>query len=218
MEHLSVIQTFTVYVLPILFAITVHEVAHGWMAKKLGDKTAYILGRITLNPFKHIDLIGTVLVPLIMMLFGGVIFGWAKPVPINFANLRNPRRDVALVSLAGPLSNLIMAFFWALIAKIGILAQTRYNLNLAEIFVFMGQAGIQVNLVFMILNLIPIPPLDGGRILSMLLPLKMFLKFNRLEPYGFFILLILLGLGVLNYIIVPCMLFFSKIIFGLFGL
>lgn len=216
MEHLSVIQTLTVYVLPVLFAITIHEVAHGWVAHRLGDKTAYILGRITLNPFKHIDLIGTILIPAILMLFGGVIFGWAKPVPINFGNLHNPRRDIALVSLAGPFSNFIMAILWALVAKIGTLLQPHYNWT--DIFIFMGQAGIQVNLIFMILNLIPIPPLDGGKILSMLLPFKIFLKFNRLEPYGFFILLILLGTGVLNYIIIPSIVFFSNLIFKLFGL
>lgn len=218
MEHLSSIQTFTVYVLPILFAITVHEVAHGWMAYKFGDKTAYILGRMTLNPFKHIDLIGTILVPSILMLFGGFIFGWAKPVPINYNNLRNPRRDIALVSFAGPFSNFIMAILWALIAKAGTLLQTHYNYDWLEVFILMGQVGIQVNLVFMILNLIPIPPLDGGKILSMLLPKKVFFIFNRIEPYGFFILLILLGTGILNYLIFPAVGFLSNYIAILLGL
>jgi Zn-dependent protease len=218
MEQLSAIQTFTVYILPILFAITVHEVAHGWVASKLGDKTAYFLGRITLNPFKHIDLIGTILVPTILMLFGGIIFGWAKPVPVNFSNLKHLRRDVILVSFAGPFSNLIMALIWALIAKIGLLLQMHFTWFWPNALIFMGHAGIQINLVFMLLNLIPIPPLDGGRIFLSILPTKVAIKFSHIEPYGFIILLILLGAKVLNYLIYPSMIFLSNYIVYLFRL
>ena len=216
MEQLSTVQVFIVYILPILFAITVHEVAHGWAASKLGDKTAYLLGRITLNPLKHIDLIGTILVPAILMLFGGVVFGWAKPVPVNFSNLKHRRRDVILVSFAGPFSNFIMALMWALVAKIGILLQIHYSWFWPNALVFMGHAGIQINLVFMILNLIPIPPLDGGRIFLAILPAKIAAKFSRIEPYGFIVLLVLLGTRLLNYIIYPSVIFLSRYIAYLF--
>ena len=218
MDQLSGIQLFTVYILPILFAITVHEVAHGWVASKLGDKTAYLLGRISLNPLKHIDLIGTILVPLMLMWFGGVVFGWAKPVPVNFANLKHLRRDVVLVSFAGPFSNFIMALMWAVVAKIGMLLHMHYSLLWPNALVFMGQAGIQINLVFMFLNLIPIPPLDGGRIFLAMLPTKIAIKFGRVEPYGFIILLLLLGTRVLNYMIYPPVIFLSKYIIYLFHL
>jgi Zn-dependent protease len=217
MEQLSTVQTFTIYILPILFAITIHEVAHGWMASKLGDKTAYILGRITLNPFKHIDLIGTILVPTMLMLFGGVVFGWAKPVPVNFSNLKHPHRDVALVSLAGPFSNFIMTILWAGIAKVGLLLlQLNYPWLWPNALIFMGHVGVQINLIFMILNLIPIPPLDGSRIFLALLPIKIAKKMGRIEPYGFIFLLILLGTRVLDYIIYPPVIFLSSFITFLF--
>ena len=202
MDDLSAVQRFAVWVLPVLFAITVHEVAHGWVAMKLGDTTAKMMGRLTLNPLKHIDPIGTVLVPGILMLIGGFVFGWAKPVPVNWDNLSSPRRDMALVALAGPFANLIMALFWAFLLGIG--------LNLAENqdswmypLVLMGGAGISINLVLMVLNLLPILPLDGGRVLNSLLPPAIARKYALLENYGLFIVLGLLYFGVLSWLLSP---------------
>ncbi|MFH1334079.1 MAG: site-2 protease family protein, partial [Pseudomonadota bacterium] len=169
MMQFTMIQKVAIWILPLLFGITVHEVAHGWVASRLGDKTAQRLGRLTLNPIKHIDWLGTVLVPFVLLLISPVVFGWAKPVPVTQQNLRHPRRDMALVALAGPLSNLIMAFIWGFIMKIGtwlMPVTSQIGVPLA----LMGQAGIFVNVMLMVLNLIPIPPLDGGRVVSNLLP------------------------------------------------
>lgn len=199
----NTVQQVAVWVLPVLFAITVHEVAHGWVAKKLGDPTAMMMGRLTLNPFKHIDPIGTVLVPLILLLLpGGFIFGWAKPVPVTWKNLRNPKKDMALVAIAGPVANLLMAIFWAIVLKIGILLSVQSDSQ----FMFLvaaGIAGIFINAILMILNLLPLPPLDGGRILVSVLPGPLAWKVSRLEPYGFFILVALLATGILGIIIGP---------------
>lgn len=217
MMHLSLIQKIVVYALPLLFAITVHEVAHGWVASKLGDKTAQILGRLTLNPIKHIDMIGTIIVPLILLALGGFIFGWAKPVPINPQNFKNPRRDLALVSISGPFSNLIMAFIWAAIMKLGIYLYG-IGLHAALPVVLMGQAGIFINLILMILNLIPIPPLDGGHFVSCLLPGRIAYYYDRIEPYGFLILLILIATRILSLIFTPLLILFYRLIASLFGL
>jgi len=217
MDHLSTLQKFAVWVLPVLFAITVHEVAHGWIASKLGDKTALIMGRLTLNPLKHIDLIGTILVPAILLMLGGIVFGWAKPVPVTYENLNKPKRDMAIVAAAGPFSNLIMAIIWAGIAKLGVvLYQAGFAWALA--IVLMGQAGILINLLLMAINLIPIPPLDGSRIVSGFLPNKASLVYNRLEPYGFFILLFLLITGILGLIISPIISLLFRLIAIIFGL
>lgn len=218
MNQLSLPQTFAIWVLPVLFAITVHEVAHGWLASKLGDKTALIMGRITLNPIKHIDPIGTILVPAILLFLGGFIFGWAKPVPVTWSNLNKPKRDMALVALAGPFSNLLMAIAWALIAKLGLVLSGSYNQPWTLGIQYMGQAGIIINLMLMFLNLIPIPPLDGGRVLSALLPNRWSAKLDRLEPYGFFILLILLAVGALKYILFPPMFYTESFITSLLGI
>lgn len=203
MMSFNTVQQVAVWVLPVLFAITVHEVAHGWVAKKLGDPTAMMMGRLTLNPFKHIDPIGTVLVPLILLLLpGGFIFGWAKPVPVTWKNLRNPKKDMALVAIAGPVANLLMAIFWAIVLKIGILLSVQSDSQ----FMFLvaaGIAGIFINAILMILNLLPLPPLDGGRILVSVLPGPLAWKVSRLEPYGFFILVALLATGILGVIIGP---------------
>lgn len=215
MQQLSILQLFAIWVLPVLFAITVHEVAHGWVASKLGDKTALALGRLTLNPFKHIDLIGTVLVPGLLLVMGtGFIFGWAKPVPVNWSNLKNPKRDMALVALAGPVSNFLMALLWAILLKTGLTVASGGN-RIGVFLSLMGQAGILINLVLMVLNLIPIPPLDGSRVVASFLKGQLAVAYDRLEPYGFFIILILLAMGVLRYIIGPPVIFLRDFIFSL---
>lgn len=218
----NLLQNIVIWALPVLFAITVHEVAHGWMASKLGDKTAFIMGRLTLNPLRHIDLVGTIVVPLLLLLFssffGGapIIFGWAKPVPVSYANLNKPKRDMALVAAAGPLSNLLMAVIWALIAKLGILLSSTGSLGL--FVVLMGQAGIVINIVLMVLNLIPIPPLDGSRIVAGFLPRRLVQKYYRLEPYGFVILLVLLITRTLGSIIFPLVIGMVSLISWVFGI
>ncbi len=189
MDELGLIQKIIVWSLPVIFAITVHEVAHGWVAKKLGDSTADKLGRLTLNPLKHIDLMGTLIVPGLMLTFTGFVFGWAKPVPVNMMNLGKPRRDMAIVALAGPVSNFLMALGWALFIRIAI------AIDIAEVSVYMlyvGIAGIMINLVLALLNLLPIPPLDGSRIMAWLLPDALARYYVLLEKYGFYILVIMM--------------------------
>ncbi len=203
MEELSLMQRIAVWALPVLFAITVHEVAHGWAARKLGDPTAMMLGRLTLNPMKHIDPVGTVLLPLLMLVFKlPFIFGWAKPVPVTWENLRHPKRDMALVAVAGPLSNLLMAVFWAGIMKLGISLGSMPG-DVAQFMIYMGGAGIFINVILLVLNLLPIPPLDGGRVLSGLLPGPWAWQLNRVEPYGMIILVLLLVSGLLSSILYP---------------
>ena len=210
----TIIYTIAVWAIPVLFAITLHEVAHGWIANKLGDSTARMLGRLTVNPLKHIDPIGTILVPLVMVLLQtGFVFGWAKPVPINYNNLKNPRKDMAIVAVAGPLANLAMAIFWALVFKFGM---TLGSTNLGEGIMAMGKAGILINLVLFVFNLLPIPPLDGGRVLSAVVPPAVSDVLDRIEPYGFFIVIVLLYFGVLNVILNPVIGFFMHTIGSLF--
>lgn len=197
MQELNMIQLLVVLAPPLLLAITLHEVAHGWMALRCGDTTAKDLGRLSLNPLRHIDPIGTVLVPALLAVFGGFIFGWAKPVPVNYHRLRQPKRDMALVALAGPGSNLIMALGWGLVAVTG------HSLGdtlpwLGEPLLLMGVAGIDVNVMLGVLNLVPIPPLDGSRVLVGILPDRYGLAMARMEPYGLIILVLLLTSGVLN--------------------
>lgn len=207
MYELSLIQKIAISIIPILFAITVHEVAHGWVAHKLGDPTARMLGRLTLNPIKHIDPVGTILVPGILLLLGGFIFGWAKPVPITWQNLKNPRRDTALVAVAGPLSNLLMAIFWSIMFRVAIGLHPQ-PVNFAFALLTMSQIGVIINIVLMVLNLIPCPPLDGSRVVSSFLPPKVAYQYERIEPYGFFILLGLLATGILQRIMMPFIEFF----------
>ena len=203
---LNVVQLIAIYALPVILAITLHEAAHGYVAMRFGDMTAYSAGRVSLNPIRHIDPVGTVALPLALLalakLFGGggILFGWAKPVPVNFANLRHPKRDMLWVAAAGPTSNLCMALLWAILVKIAISVPNAYfSLPLA----LMGAAGVFVNVIFMVLNLMPLPPLDGGRILVSLLPHRMAYAVSRLEPYGLIILLVLLFTGVLGHVLWP---------------
>lgn len=198
---MSIIQMITVWVLPVLFAITLHEVAHGWVANFFGDSTAARSGRLSLNPLRHIDLVGTIVVPAVMILIpGNFIFGWAKPVPVNVMQLGKPKRDMTIVAAAGPLSNLVMALLWAVIIKSCILS-ARNGSGYAEFFVYMGAAGVVINLMLMVLNLLPIPPLDGGRILAGIVPNNFSNVLHKTEPYGFFILIGLLVLGLLGKLI-----------------
>ncbi len=190
-----------VFALPVLFAITLHEAAHGYVAKHFGDMTAYAAGRVSLNPLRHVDLIGTILVPLVSLLVADILFGWAKPVPVNFSNLHRPKQDMLWVAAAGPLSNLVMALGWACVYKFGMAYAPAYHV-LAWL-VFVGVCGIFVNVIFMVLNLLPLPPLDGGRIMVSLLPQRLAWRFAKIEPYGFVILIALLLTKVLGYILWP---------------
>jgi len=202
MEALNNIQLLTVIMLPVLFAITVHEAAHGWMANRLGDSTAKMLGRVTLNPLRHIDLVGTLIVPMATFWLTGFLFGWAKPVPINGRNLRQERRDLALVALAGPGANLVMGMLWGLVAQGG-LAFLDTSPWLAVPLVYMGAIGVFINVLLMVLNLFPLVPLDGGRLLNALLPSTWSAGFSRLEPYGLILLLALLVTGLLGNLLFP---------------
>lgn len=199
MLELSLVQKIAIWVVPVVLGITVHEVAHGWIASRLGDKTAMMLGRLTLNPMKHIDPMGTILIPALLLLMNaGFIFGYAKPVPITWQNLGQPKRDMALVAVAGPLSNLLMAGAWALLIRLALLLGED-----GTALAYMGVAGITINTILMILNLLPLPPLDGGRVMTGLLPGPWAYQFSRIEPYGFFILIGLLVTGVLGLILWP---------------
>jgi Zn-dependent protease len=200
--ELTLIQKIAIGLLPILLAVTVHEAAHAYAANFFGDGTAKFLGRMTLNPIKHIDILGTVIIPLTMFILTSFVFGWAKPVPVNAQNFKNPRRDMALVALAGPASNIVMAFAWAGITAFGV-AGLSSSAWYAEPLALMGQIGIFVNILLAVFNLLPLPPLDGGRVLVAVLPPNAANTVSRLEPWGFPILLLLLFTGVLSFVLSP---------------
>ena len=202
MPEFSLVQKIIIYSIPVIFAITVHEVAHGWVASKLGDQTARMMGRLTLNPFKHIDPVGTILVPIVMLIFTPFLLGWAKPVPVDWRNLRKPCHDMAWVAVAGPAANLLMLIFWTLLLKVMLLSGVAEQ-NYALPFVAMSMAGIFINITLMVLNLIPIPPLDGSRIVSALLPARLSIIYNRLEAYGMMIVLLLMFTGILSDLFMP---------------
>ncbi len=214
----NILRQLSIWAIPVLFAITVHEVAHGWMAWKRGDPTAMLMGRLTLNPLKHIDPFGTILLPAMLLLFHSpFLFGYAKPVPVNFAGLRDPKRDMVLVAIAGPVANLLMAAFWTLVLWLGV----HFASNLpyfAEPLQLMGQAGILINGVLFLFNLIPIPPLDGGRVAVGLLPQHASQVLSRVEPYGFIILIVLLFTGILWTVLGPAFELFQGFFFRLGGL
>jgi Zn-dependent protease len=213
--ELTLIQKIAVFALPVIFAITLHEAAHGYVARYFGDMTAAAAGRITANPVRHIDPVGTILVPLIILvtskLLGGgtILFGWAKPVPVNFANLRRPKQDMLWVAAAGPGMNLVMAVFWALMIQLGHALGSGFA---STPLMLMGAAGVFINVILMALNLIPLPPLDGGRIAVSLLPMRQAIRFSRIEPYGLFILLGLLFTGVLGIILWPVITLFIGLV------
>ena len=213
------VQTVAIYALPVLFAITLHEAAHGYVARHFGDMTAHAQGRISLNPARHVDLVGTILVPILILavskLFGGagLLFGWAKPVPVNYSALRRPRQNMLWVAAAGPAANLAMALAWAGLLKFADLLPANY---FTQPMLLMGRAGDEINVILMVLNLLPILPLDGGRIVASLLPHRLAWGYAKLEPWGFPILLLLLFAGVLGVILGPAVTFSYRVIGTLF--
>jgi len=219
--ELTLIQKIAVFALPVIFAITLHEAAHGYVARYFGDMTAAAAGRISVNPLKHIDPVGTILVPLVILLTskllggGAILFGWAKPVPVNFAHLRRPKQDMLWVAAAGPGINFVMAVFWALMIQLGHALGSGFA---GAPLMLMGAAGVFINVILMALNLIPLPPLDGGRIAVSLLPLKQAIQFSKLEPYGLFILLALLFTGILGIVLWPLISLFIGLVALVTGL
>lgn len=208
------IALLAIAALPMIFAITLHEAAHGYVARYFGDPTAYQMGRISLNPIRHIDLVGTILVPAATLLFGGILFGWAKPVPVDYSRLRHPREDMRWVALAGPGVNLLMAFGWAILLKVGLSTNNYFSVPMEE----MARIGVSINLMLMAINLVPILPLDGGRVLFSLLPPAAAQSYGRSEPYGLPILLLLLVTGLLGVIIMPLIQLAGRLISTIFFL
>ena len=209
------IQTVALGAIPVLFAITMHEAAHGYVARHFGDMTAYQAGRISLNPLHHIDPFGTILLPLLTFAMGGILFGWAKPVPVNFAALRHPKKDMLWVAVAGPASNLAMALGWAFLYKMGLMFPENY---FSDPLLGMSMIGININVVLMVLNLLPLPPLDGGRVAVSLLPRRQAFQLAKIEPYGMFILIFLAMTSILGLILSPLVNLVFKFILLIFGI
>jgi Zn-dependent protease len=207
------LETAVLYVVPVVLAITLHEAAHGYVARVFGDQTAWMLGRVTLNPIKHIDPVGTVLVPgVLYLMHAPFLFGWAKPVPVNFGNLGHPKRDMIFVAGAGPMANLVMALFWAFVAHLAlgpVASDGMYS---------MAQIGIAINLMLMVLNLLPVPPLDGGRIAVGILPMRAAAALARVEPYGFIVIVVLLVTGLLGDLLRPLYRVALELLYALTGL
>jgi Zn-dependent protease len=214
MQFDQLIQLVAIAAIPILFAITLHEAAHGYAAKHFGDLTAYREGRISLNPLDHIDPFGTILLPILTLWLGGVLFGWAKPVPVNFGALRHPKKDMFWVALAGPATNFFMALGWGLVARLAMGIDGYF----AEPMMEMAQIGIKINVVLIALNILPLPPLDGGRIAVSLLPHKQAYQLARLEPYGMFILIVMVMTPILGWVLMPTMTVLEWLINLIFGL
>ena len=215
--ELTLVQKIAIWALPVIFAITVHEAAHGYAARALGDNTAAAAGRLSLNPLRHIDLIGTVILPAVLLMLGGFLFGWAKPVPVDFRNLRRPRRDMALVAAAGPASNLVMAIAWGLLLKLAITVDPAAQTAWMGVR-YMAVAGVAINLVLMVLNLIPLPPLDGGRVVTGVLPARAAYRYAQLERYGLIILIVLLATGLLSEIMFWPLAISEFLLYSLLGL
>ncbi|VAW55929.1 FIG004556: membrane metalloprotease [hydrothermal vent metagenome] len=201
---------------PIVMAITLHEVAHGWVALKLGDPTAKHLGRLTANPIKHIDPIGTVVMPIVMLLVTGFAFGYAKPVPVDVRNFKHPQKDMALVALAGPFSNLVMAIFWMFILMLSYKYMPKSGIS--EAAQYIANVGVIINILLMVVNLLPILPLDGGRVVAGVLPFKWAVVYSRFERLGLLLVILLLFTGYLDKILTPMVQIVQKYLFGLFGL
>ncbi len=216
MDELSLANKIAIWIIPVVFGITVHEVAHGWVANRFGDPTARLAGRLTLNPVKHVDPVGTVVVPVLLLMFSGFVLGWAKPVPVDVQRLEKPRRDMAIVALAGPGSNLLMALLWALVVKLALFYHSALS-GAAVLLVFMGVAGVFINTILCVLNLLPLPPLDGGRVLTSLLPPRWAATVGRIEPFGLVIILVLLLTGVLGQILYPTLDFVGLVLNFLIG-
>ena len=215
MDLFAFLYKISIWAIPVLFAITLHEVAHGWMARYFGDRTAEMLGRLSLNPLRHIDPIGTVLVPGLLLAVGGPLFGWAKPVPVATSVLRNPRRAMVVVALAGPAANIAMAVVWC--AVLGAIARVNGNETLDGWIALMAQAGIVINVVLAVFNLLPIPPLDGGRVLAGLLPPRLSARLDKIEPFGLFIVIGLSAFGLFGWLFNPALRVIGRIILALFG-
>jgi len=215
MQQLTLVQKLAVAVIPVLFAITLHEVAHGWIARRFGDRTAEMLGRLTINPLKHIDPLGTIVVPALSLMLGNFLFGWAKPVPVSVRNLRHPRRDMIFVAVAGPVANLLMAIFWAFLARavMGLGLQG----GAAVFLLGMAQVGVLINVILAVFNMFPLPPLDGGRVVAGLLPPASAARFESLERYGLLIIIALLFTGILWKVLGPVMSFVSDLVLTIAG-